>query len=57
MLSKQDIDVLKRTVGSADDQEHKTGVKSKLILPPVNILAKQRTVLNDNIYGPGNRPH
>ena len=29
IISKQDIDVLKHAIGSDEDQEHKTGVKSK----------------------------
>ena len=57
MISNQDIDVLKCASRSADNQEHKTGVKSKSISLPVNTVAKQRSVLDDNIYGPGNRPH
>ena len=57
ILSKQDIDVLRRAIGPAEDQEHKTGVKSKSISPSVNTLAKRSSVLDDNRYGPGNRPH
>ena len=56
MISKQNIDVLQRAVGPAKDQEHKTNVNSKLILP-VNTVAKQRSVWDDNRYSPGNRPH
>ena len=57
IISKQDIDVLRHVIGPAEDQEHKTGVKSKLISPPVKTVAKRRSVLDDNRYGPGNRPH
>ena len=31
-------------------------IKSKLILPLVVTVVKQRSVLGDNIYGPANRP-
>ena len=48
IISKQDIDMLRRVVGPAEDQDHKTGVKSKLISSPVNTVAKRRSVLNDN---------
>ena len=51
IISKQDIDVLRRTIGSNEDQEHKTGIKSKWI-SPVNTIAKRSGVLGDNIYGP-----
>ena len=57
IISKQDIDVLRRAIGPAEDREHKTGVKSKSISPPVNTVTKRRRVMDDNIYGPGNRPH
>ena len=57
VISKQDIDALKCAMWSIDDQEHKKSVKSKLISPPVKTVAKQRSVLDDNRYGPGNRPH
>ena len=49
MISKQDSDMPKCAIGSADDQEYKTGVKSKLISPPVNTVAKRRSVLDDTI--------
>ena len=49
--------MLKRAIGSTDDQEHKKGVKSKSILPPVETVAKQRSVLDDNRYEPDDRPH
>ena len=55
MIPKQDTDVLKRAMGSTDSQEHKKSVMSNLILPPVETVAKQRSVLDDNRYGPGNR--
>ena len=42
---------------STGNQEHKKGVKSKLISPPVKTVAKQRIVLDDNSYGPDNRLH
>ena len=51
------MEVLKRAIGSTDNQEHKTVVKSKSILPPINRVAKRRSDLDDNKYGPGNRPH
>ena len=57
IISKQDIDVLWRAMGPVEDQEHKMGVKSKSISPPVNTVAKRRNVLDDDRYGPGNRPH
>ena len=57
VISKQDIEVLKRAIGSTDNQEHKKGVKSKSILPRVKTIAKQRSVLDDTKYDPGNRPH
>ena len=57
IISKQDMDVLKRAMGSDNIQENKRDVNSKSILPAVNTVAKQRSVLNDNKYGPGNRPH
>ena len=57
VISKQDIEVLNRATGSTDDQEHEKGVKSKSVLLPVKTVAKQRNVLDDNKYGPGNRPH
>ena len=44
-------------MGSDNTQENKKDVKSKSILPAVNTVAKRRSVLNDNKYGPGNRPH
>ena len=56
IISKQDIDVLGRAVGPAEDREYKTGVKSKSISPPVNTVAKQTSVLDANRYGLGNRP-
>ena len=56
-ISKQDIDVLNRAIESADDQEHKTVVKSKSFSPPVDTVAKRRSLLDDNRYGPGNIPH
>jgi hypothetical protein len=56
IISKQDIDVLRRAIGPAEEQEHKTDVNSKSI-SPVNTVAKRRSVLDDNRYGPGNRPH
>ena len=49
--------MLRRTIGPAEDQEHKTGVKSKSIASSVNPVANQRSVLDDNRYGPGNKPH
>ena len=55
IISKQDTGVLRCAIGPAEDQEYKTAVKSKLITLPVNIVAKQRSVLDDNRYGPGNR--
>ena len=57
MISKQDMDVLKRMMGSGDIQENKRDANSKPILPAVNTVAKRRSVLDDNKYGPGNRPH
>ena len=57
IISKQDIDVLRHAIGPVEDQEHKTGVKSKSISQPVNTVAKQRSVLDDNRYVPGNKPH
>ena len=57
VISKQDRAVLKRAIGSDDIQDNKRDVNCKLILPPVNIITKQRSVLNDNTYGSGNRPH
>jgi hypothetical protein len=57
LISKQDIEVLRRAIGSDENQEHKKGVKSKSISPSVNTVAKRRSVLDDNKYGPGNRPH
>ena len=57
VISKQGIDVLKHAIGSADNQEPRMVVKSKSISSPVNRLAKQRNVLDDNSYGPGNIPH
>ena len=57
VLSKQDINVLRRAIGPAEDQEHKTGVRSKSISPPVNTVPKLRSVLDDRRYGPGNRPY
>ena len=36
IISKQDINVLRHTIGPAEDQEHTTGVKSKSIYPPLN---------------------
>ena len=57
VISKQDMDVLKRAMGSDNIQENKKDVNSKSILPTVNTVAKQRSVLDDNKYGPGNRPH
>ena len=57
VIPKQDLEVLKRAIGSGDVQDNKKDVKSKSILPPVNTVAKLRSVLNDNNYGPGNRPH
>ena len=56
IISKQDINVLRRAIGPTEDQEHETDVKSKSI-SPVNTVAKQRSVLDDSRYGPGNRPH
>ena len=44
-------------IGSTDNQEHEKGVNNKSSLPPVNTVAKRRSVLDDNKYGPGNRPH
>ena len=57
IISKQDSNVLRRAIGPAEDQEHKTGAKSKSISPHVNTVAKQRSVLDDNRHGPGNRSH
>ena len=57
IISKQDLDVLKRAMGSDNMQKNKKDVKSKSISPAVNTVAKRRSVLNDNRYGPGNRPH
>ena len=57
VISKQDMDVLKQSMGSDDVQENKRDVNSKSILPAVNTVAKRRSVLDDNRYGPGNRPH
>ena len=57
VISEQDIEVLKRAIGSTDEQKHKKGVKGKLILLPVKTVAKQRSTLDDNKYGPGNKPH
>ena len=57
ILYKQDIDVLRRVVGPTKDQEYKTGVKSESISLHVNTVVKQRSVLDDSRYGPGNRPH
>ena len=51
------MNVLKRAMGSDNIQENKRDVNSKSILPAVNTVAKRRSVLNDNKYGPGNRPH
>ena len=56
IISKQGIDVLQRAIGPTEDQEYKTNVKSESI-SPVNTVAKRRSVLDDNIYGPGNGPH
>ena len=42
IISKQDIDLLRRMIGPAEDQEHKTDVNSKSVLP-VNTVAKQTT--------------
>ena len=57
IISKQDLDVLKRAMGSDNMQKNKKDVKSESISPAVNTVAKRRSVLNDNRYGPGNRPH
>ena len=40
IIPKQDIAVLRRVIGPAEDQEHKTGIKSRSISPPVNRVAK-----------------
>ncbi len=42
---------------SDNAQENEKDVKSESISPAVNTVAKQRSVLNDNKYSPGNRPH
>ena len=57
VIPKKDVAVLNCAIGSIDHQEHKKGVKSKSILLPIKIVATQRSVLDDNIYGPGNIPH
>ena len=57
IISNQDINVLRQNIGPAKDQEHKTGFKSKPISSPVNTVTARRSVLDDNIYDPGNRPH
>ena len=44
VISKQDMDVLKRKMGSDDIQENKRDVNSKSILPAVNTVAKRRSV-------------
>ena len=48
---------MKCAIGSTDNQEHKRGTKSKYILSPVKTVAKRRSVLDDNKYGPGNRSY
>ena len=57
VISKLDMDVLKRAIGSVDIQEIKRDANSKSIFPPLNTVAKRRSVTDDNKYGPGNRPH
>ena len=52
VISKQDIEVLKRAIGSTDNQEHEKDVKSESILPPVQTVAKRRSVLDDKKYAP-----
>ena len=46
VISKQDLEVLKRVIGSDNIQEDKRDVNSKSISPPVNTVAKQRSVLD-----------
>ena len=48
--------MLKRAIGSDNMQEDKRDVNSKSIFPPVHTVAKQRSVFDDNKYGPGNKP-
>ena len=57
VISKHDMDVLKRAMGSDNIQENKRDVNSKSIFPAVNTVAKQRSVLDDNRYGPDNKPY
>ena len=57
VISKQDIKVLTRAIGSTGHQEHDKGVNSKSIYPPVKTATKRRSLLDENNYGPGNRPH
>ena len=42
VISKEYIDVLKRTMGSTDDQEHTKGVKCKSILQTVKTVANTK---------------
>ena len=57
VISKQNIEVLKRAIESTNVHEHKMGVKSKSIPSFAKTVSKQRNVLDDNKYGPGNEPH
>ena len=45
VISKQDLEVLKHAMGGDNIQEDERDVNSKSILPPVNTIAKQRSVL------------
>ena len=56
IISRQAIEVLRRAIGPTEDQEKKMDVMSKLI-SLVNTVPKRRSVLDDNRYGPDNRPH
>ena len=44
VISRQHIKVLNHVIGSTDDHEYKKGVRSKLISPPINTVAKGRSV-------------
>jgi hypothetical protein len=56
VISRQYLEVLKHAIGSDGVHDNKRDVNCKSISSPVNTVAKRRSVLNDNTYGPGNRP-
>ena len=49
--------LMKRTIEPDNDKEDKRDINSKSMLPPINTVAKRRSVLDDNTHGPGNIPH